>query len=76
MSVKVNAVSFGHLTSGEEVTKYTLINKNNFEVSVISYGATIQSILLPDKNLNVALGFETLKGRKLVFKYLICEILF
>jgi len=65
MTVQVTASSFGCLASGEEVTKYTLSNGNNFEVNVISYGASIQSILLNDKSqtsLNVALGFDSLKG--------------
>ena len=65
MTVKVKASCFGCLENGEEVTKYTLTNGGNFEVNVISYGASIQSILLHDRNqkpLNVALGFDSLKG--------------
>lgn len=70
MSVRVEKVSFGKLANGEEVQKYTLINKDGFEFSVISYGAAIQSIKLNDKNqkpINVALGFETLNGNILLY---------
>ena len=66
MTIQVRTSSFGHLLNGEEVIKYTLVNQNNFEVTLISFGATIQSIVLLDKTqkpLNVALGFETLKGK-------------
>jgi aldose 1-epimerase len=49
----------------ENVMKYTLRNKNGFEVSLISFGAIIQSILVADKNnqrLNIALGFDVFDG--------------
>ncbi len=65
MTVKVQANYFGRLANGEEVTRYTLTNGKNFEVNVISYGASIQSILMHDKNqklLNLALGFDSLEG--------------
>lgn len=64
MSVKVTVSSFGYLANGEEVKKYSLVNKNNFELNVISYGASIQSIVLNDKSgkpTNVALGFESIQ---------------
>lgn len=64
MSVEVSVSTFGHLDTGAEVKKFTLINENKFELNVISYGATIQSIFLNDKNgkrLNVALGFDDIK---------------
>jgi aldose 1-epimerase len=48
MSVLINESTFGYLVDGQEVKKYTLINKNNFELNVISYGAAIQSIILND----------------------------
>ncbi|KPI98241.1 Aldose 1-epimerase [Papilio xuthus] len=49
----------------ETVKKYTWQTKSGFKVSVISYGANIQSILVPDKvgELNdVVLGFDDLSG--------------
>ncbi|KPJ06986.1 Aldose 1-epimerase [Papilio machaon] len=49
----------------EIVKKYTWQTKSGFKVSIISYGATIQSILVPDKvgELNdVVLGFDDING--------------
>jgi aldose 1-epimerase len=50
----------------QNVLKFTLKNKNNFSFSVITYGASVQSINLLDKNnkkVNVALGFDTIQGK-------------
>lgn len=47
-----------------EVYRYTMTNNNNMSVSVITLGATIQSIQYPDKYGNVedvCLGFDSLK---------------
>ena len=65
MSVTVVESSFGKLQNGEEVKKVTITNKNDFSVSVISFGAAIQSITVKDKNgqpTNVVLGFDTIEG--------------
>jgi aldose 1-epimerase len=62
--VTVITSPFGSLSSGEHVTKFTLTNKNDFSNSVLTYGATLQSIFLTDKlknRLNVALGFDTIE---------------
>ena len=53
--------SFGTTKNGEEVTLYTITNKNNVSVSVIDYGANLVSLMVPDKNGNVediVLGFN------------------
>ncbi len=66
MSVDVSVSSFGFLKTGEEVKKYTLVNANNFELSVLSFGASIQSVVMTGKDgkpLNIALGFETIEGK-------------
>lgn len=57
----MGAVSFGKTKEGNEVTKYTLTNKNGMEVSFIDLGATIVSIKVADKNgalRDVALGYD------------------
>lgn len=41
--------SFGTTKNGEEVTLYTITNKNNVSVSVIDYGANLVSLMVPDK---------------------------
>jgi aldose 1-epimerase len=64
--IKIEASSFGSTKNGEKVMKYTLKNDNDFEFSVISYGATLQAIYMNDKNgkiNNLALGFDTVEGK-------------
>src|SRR5215467_4197724 len=59
---------FGTANSGpyggdQTVFRYTMTNSNCMQVRVITYGATVQSITVPDQNgrlANVALGFKTL----------------
>lgn len=56
--------SFGFI-SGKEVKKFTLKNRNNQEIDVINYGATIISIRTPDKNnqlADIVLGYDNLEG--------------
>jgi aldose 1-epimerase len=56
---------FGNLADGAVVDKYTLANDNGMSVGVITYGAIIQSIMVPDKDgkiEDVALGFDLLDG--------------
>lgn len=48
--------SFGALPNGTAVTRYTLTGKGDLAVSVLDYGAIIQSIRFAGKD--VALGFE------------------
>ncbi|MDH7464384.1 galactose mutarotase [Chitinophagaceae bacterium 26-R-25] len=50
---------------GKEVGLFRLSNDKGLEVSVTSYGATIVSILMPDKNgvtENIVLGYKDLQG--------------
>jgi aldose 1-epimerase len=56
---------FGTLPDGLEVFEYTLRNQNGFEFSVINYGATITSLITPNKNqqkTDVVLGFDNLEN--------------
>src|SRR5439155_2514586 len=61
--------NFGTANSGpyggnQTVFRYTMTNSNCMQVRVITYGATVQSISVPDRQGNVAdiaLGFATLK---------------
>jgi len=48
------------------VKSFTMVNKNNVEVTVISWGATIVSLKYPDKYgyiADVVLGFDDLQGK-------------
>lgn len=54
--------SFGLLPDGNEAFCFTLTNSNGIELSVLNYGATIQSLKIPISNttkIDVVLGFET-----------------
>ena len=70
-SIVTHISSFGSLENGEEVKKYVLKNKNGFEVSLISLGATVQSIITQDrysKPVNVIIGSNHLIGISLFLK--------
>jgi aldose 1-epimerase len=57
--------SFGTLSSGQAIDRYTLINSKGMQVSIITYGGIIQSVKVPDRHhrmRDVALGFKDLAG--------------
>ena len=64
----ISKENFGTANSGpyggkQTVWRYTLTNKHCMQVRIISYGATLQSIRVPDRHghmADVALGFKTL----------------
>jgi aldose 1-epimerase len=56
--------SFGTTPEGKEVFKYTLSNHRGMEVDIISYGAIVTAIRIPDRHNvpgDVVLGFDTLE---------------
>lgn len=62
--MKIRKERFGSV-EGMEITLYTLVNDNGVEVSVMNYGATVTSVLLPVGNgnkRNIVCGFDTLEG--------------
>lgn len=57
--------SFGTSKQGEAVSVYLLKNKNGMKVRVTDYGASLVSIIVPDKDGNmtdVLLGYENVTG--------------
>ena len=55
---------FGTAPSGQPVTMYTLTNQSGASISVIDYGAILTSIIVPDREGNladVALGFDSME---------------
>lgn len=55
---------FGTDDKGHRIDCYTMTNAHGCSVSIINYGATIQSIKVPDKNgniQNVVLGFDNIE---------------
>jgi len=56
---------FGTTPDGVAVERYTLKNAKGVEIGVITYGARVTHILVPDRSgtmANVTLGFDTLDG--------------
>jgi aldose 1-epimerase len=54
---------FGHTAEGVDVHLYTLTNQNGLQVKITDYGATVTSLLTPDKKGSlgdVVLGFDSL----------------
>jgi aldose 1-epimerase len=68
-SASITKQNFGTANSGpyggnQTVWRYTLTNSHCMQVRIITYGATVQSITVPDRHghlADVALGFKTLK---------------
>jgi len=55
--------SFGKLPDGRAVPSVTLANGKGVSATVIAYGATLQSVIMPDRNghkADVALGYDNI----------------
>lgn len=60
---KAERSSFGKLPDGTEIEQYTLANSKGAVAKVITYGATLTELWIPDKagnNADVVLGFDNL----------------
>ncbi|MSR32386.1 MAG: galactose mutarotase [Gemmataceae bacterium] len=56
---------FGKTKDGQQVERFTLNNPNGMKVQVITFGATLQGIEVPDSKgqfADVVVGFDTLEG--------------
>jgi aldose 1-epimerase len=56
--------TFGRLADGREVAAVTLSNANGVQATLISYGASIQALILPDakgEKADIALGYATIE---------------
>ena len=54
---------FGTTADGREVTAYLITAKNGMQAELLDYGATIRTLLVPDKNgklVDVVLGYDTI----------------
>ena len=72
-SSKVERASFGQLPDGTAVEAVRLRGDNGFEVCLITYGAAIQSIFVPDRAgrlADVVLGRDDLAGYLAVRRFL------
>jgi len=64
-SMNIKTESFGKTKEGTEVQVYTLTNQQGVQVKITNYGATVTSIITPDKNGqggDVVLGFDNVEG--------------
>ena len=55
---------FGTMPDGTEVFCWIITNEKGFVAKILDYGATVQSIIVPDKNgepVDVVLGYDTLE---------------
>ena len=60
--MQVNSRPFGVTKYGEAVTAYELVNASGVSAVILDYGATVQSLLVPDRGgklTDVVLGYET-----------------
>lgn len=58
-------ILFGHTAEGREVYAYELSNQRSSSVRILSYGGTIQSWLVPNRDgtvTDIVLGFPTVKA--------------
>ncbi len=65
VGISVTQRIFGKMPSGEEVLEFTLKNSSGIEMSVITYGGIIRTLLLPDREGKLedcVLGYDSLQG--------------
>jgi aldose 1-epimerase len=70
---KVTREIFGHLPDGAEIEMVQLRGDHGFEVHLITYGAAIQAIFVPDRSgrlADVVLGRDDLEGYLAVRRFL------
>ena len=67
--MKTDIRLFGISSGGEEVYEYILENDCGLKLSVISYGAAVRSIVLPDGR-DIVLGFDTIEDYERHDKYM------
>ncbi len=65
MTNRITCVPFGKLADGRDVERITLRGASGLEVTVLTWGATLAALQVPDaagRPANVVLGFDTLGG--------------
>ena len=66
ITVRVSQSSFGRLADGRAVDLYTLTNAHGVEIRVMTYGAIITVVRIPDRSgdiQDITLGFDSLAGQ-------------
>ena len=67
--MRIEVKPFGKTAKGEEVKEFILENRNGTVLSLISYGAAIKGLKLPN-GLDVVLGYDTIEGYEKDDKYM------
>ncbi len=63
---------FGTTRDGVPIDRYTLTGAKGMQADVITFGAVLQRLLVPDAAGNIAdvtLGFDTLEGYEGIFPF-------
>jgi aldose 1-epimerase len=63
LAAEAKRSTFGKLPDGRQVPSVTLTNGRGVSATVIAYGASLQSLIMPDRNgrkADVALGYDTI----------------
>jgi aldose 1-epimerase len=77
MKNNVQKESFGSLPDGTEIVLYTLTNKNGLRARIMTYGATVVSLEVPDRNRklgDIVLGYGSLDGYLTASPYFGCIV--
>ena len=61
VKIMITTRSYGHLPDGSVVNAYDIQSADGFMVTILSYGATLQSLIFPD-GTDIVLGFDDLAG--------------
>jgi aldose 1-epimerase len=65
MAAQATRSNFGQTADGQTVELVTLTNSHGVKANVMSYGAALQSLLVPDRNgklADIVIGYDTLQG--------------
>ncbi len=65
VKAEVTMSDFGKTKDGQSVEQYTLTNSNGMTIKVMTRGATLTNVIVPDKNgemADVVLGFDDVSG--------------
>lgn len=63
--ISITKQPFGRTPQGQSVDLYTLTNANGLQATVITYGATVTTLSIPDREgrfADIVLGYEDLNG--------------
>ena len=64
-NLKVSRKSYGRTAAGEKVHEFILQNGNGITVKLINYGATLTSLVTPDRDgklADIVLGYDDIRG--------------